>query len=124
GLGTRRVLRIEQGAEVTANALFDRTKPGFGAYGLDGGLQGGPAAILVRRAGDDTFRTFSEVFGTVSPSKFTNIRLTEGDEVLIASPGGGGYGDPEARDPERVAEDVDQGFVSEAAAREIYGAGS
>ena len=97
GLGTRRILRVGQGAEVTVNALFDRTKPGFGAYGLDGGGTGGPAAILVKRAGEQEFRTFSEVFGTVSPSKFTNIVLREGDEVLIASPGGGGYGHPRAR---------------------------
>jgi N-methylhydantoinase B len=122
GLGTRRVLRVEPGAEVTVNALFDRTKPGFGAYGLDGGHKGSGAAILVRRAGDDDFRTFSEVFGTVSPSKFTNIVLTEGDEVLIASPGGGGYGDPRERDRSRVVEDVEQGFVSASAARDIYGA--
>jgi N-methylhydantoinase B/oxoprolinase/acetone carboxylase alpha subunit len=122
GLGTRRILRVAAGAEVTVNALFDRTKPGFGAYGLDGGHKGNQAAILVKRAGDDTFRTFSEVFGTVSPSKFTNIVLTEGDEVLIASPGGGGYGDPRERDRARVAEDVEQGFVSASAARDIYGA--
>jgi N-methylhydantoinase B len=122
GLGTRRILRVEPGAEVTVNALFDRTKPGFGAYGLDGGQQGAGAAILVKRAGDDVFRTFSEVFGTVSPSKFTNIVLTEGDEVLIASPGGGGYGDPRERDGTRMAEDVEQGFVSAGAARDIYGA--
>jgi len=121
GLGTRRILRVEPGAEVTVNALFDRTKPGFGAYGLDGGSKGGAAAILVKRAGDSAFRTFSEVFGTVSPSKFTNIVLTEGDEVLIASPGGGGYGEARERDPERVAEDVQQGFVSASAARDIYG---
>ena len=75
---------------------------------------------MVKRAGEAEFRTFSEVFGTVSPSKFTNIVLREGDEVLIASPGGGGYGDAGERDPERVAEDVAQGFVSESAAREIY----
>jgi N-methylhydantoinase B len=124
GLGTRRVLRVEKGAEVTVNALFDRTKPGFGAYGLAGGGKGGPAAILVKRAGESEFRTFSEVFGTVSPSKFTNIVLGEGDEVLIQSPGGGGYGDPRERAPARVTEDVDQGFVSAAVAREIYGFGS
>ena len=121
GLGTRRILRVEPGAEVTVNALFDRTKPGFGAYGLDGGSKGGAAAILVKRAGDSAFRTFSEVFGTVSPSKFTNIVLTEGDEVLIASPGGGGYGEARERDRERVVEDVQQGFVSASAARDIYG---
>ncbi len=93
GLGTRRILRVQEGAEVTCNALFDRTKEGFGAFGLDGGGKGGRGAILVKRKGDSEFRTFSEVFGTVSPSKFTNIVLTGGDEVRIDSPGGGGYGD-------------------------------
>jgi N-methylhydantoinase B len=124
GLGTRRIMRVEQGAEVTVNALFDRTKPGFGAYGLEGGQKGGPGAVLVKRAGESDFRTFSEVFGTVSPSKFTNIVLHGGDEVLIASPGGGGYGSAHERDRGRVSEDVAQGFVSEAAAHEIYGLAS
>jgi 5-oxoprolinase (ATP-hydrolysing)/N-methylhydantoinase B len=121
GLGTRRILRVGAGAEVTCNALFDRTRPGFEAWGLSGGESGGRGAIRVRRRGDTEFRTFSEVYGTTSPSKFTNIVLEPGDEVLIDSPGGGGYGDPHERDPERVAEDVKQGFVSAAAARERYG---
>lgn len=120
GLGTRRVFRVEA-PEVTANALFDRTKDGFGAFGLDGGEAGALGAIRVKRAGDTEFRTFSEVYGTVSPSKFTNIRLLRGDEVLIESPGGGGFGAPTERDPERVADDVDQGFVSAGAARAHYG---
>jgi N-methylhydantoinase B len=34
---------------------------------------------------------------------------------------GGGYGDPLEREPDRVAEDVRQGYVTEAAARELYG---
>ena len=53
GLGTRRIMRVGEGAEVTANALFDRTKPGFGAWGLDGGGKGGRGAIRVKRRGDD-----------------------------------------------------------------------
>jgi N-methylhydantoinase B/oxoprolinase/acetone carboxylase alpha subunit len=120
GLATRRILRVERGAQVTANALFDRTKPGFGAWGLAGGGTGGPAAIKARRKGDREFRTFSEVFGTVSPSKFTNILLEEGDEVLIDSAGGGGYGDPSERDRGRVERDLFEGFVSPARARELY----
>ena len=36
-------------------------------------------------------------------------------------PGGGGYGDPFARDRAKVRRDVEEGFVSEAAAREAYG---
>lgn len=121
GLGTRRIMRVEEGAEVTANALLDRTKPGFGAFGLEGGGQGGRGAILVKRKGDTEFRTFSEAYGTASASKFTNIRLTGGDEVLIDSPGGGGYGDPHAREPERLEHDVFEGFVSPEKAHELYG---
>jgi len=121
GLGTRRIMRIEPGAEVTVNALFDRTKPGFGAWGLEGGGKGGRGAVLVKRAGEREFRTFAEAFGTVSPSKFTNILLTGGDEVLIDSPGGGGYGDSTTRDRARVEEDLFEGFVTTQAARDLYG---
>jgi N-methylhydantoinase B len=121
GLGTRRIMRVERGAEVTVNALFDRTKPGFGAWGLEGGGKGGRAAIMVKRFDGTEFQTFSESFGTVSPSKFTNIVLREGDEVLIDSPGGGGYGDSKERDRARVEEDIFEGFITPEAAREIYG---
>ena len=121
GLGTRRIVRVTEGAEITANAVLDRTKPGFGAWGLEGDGLGGPGAIRVKRRGDTEFRTFSEVFGTDSPSKFTNVTLEPGDEVLIDSPGGGGYGDPGERDRDLVERDVHQGFVSAKRARELYG---
>ena len=121
GLGTRRIFRVEEGAVVTANALLDRTKPGFGAWGLAGGDTGGPGAILVKRAGDSEFRTFTDAYGTVSASKFTNIRLEPGDQVMIDSPGGGGYGDPQERDPGRLQHDLEEGFVSAGVARERYG---
>ena len=122
GLGTRRIMRVQDGVEITVNALFDRTKPGFGAFGLEGGGQGGYAAIKVKRSGESEFRTFTEAFGTVSASKFTNIVLRGGDEVLIESPGGGGYGDAHERDPERLARDLFEGFVSAGQARALYGA--
>ncbi len=121
GLGTRRVMRIAEGAEITVSALLDRTQPEFRPWGLDGGGSGGNAAILVKRAGESQFRTFPEAFGTASASKFTNIRLVAGDEVLLDSPGGGGYGDPRERDREAVRRDVAEGLVSARAAREVYG---
>jgi len=121
GLGTRRTMRVREGAEVTASALFDRTKGDFRAWGLEGGLPGGYGAIKVKRPGDTEFRTFSEVYGTVSPAKFTNVILQPGDEVMLDSPGGGGFGDPHDRDRDRLAHDVAEGIVSEQAARELYG---
>jgi N-methylhydantoinase B len=114
-------MRIGKGAEVTASALFDRTKGEFRAWGLEGGMPGGYGAIRVKRRGDTEFRTFPEVFGTVSASKFTNIVLTEGDEVLLDAPGGGGFGDPRERDRAAVARDLTEGIVSPEAARELYG---
>jgi N-methylhydantoinase B len=35
--------------------------------------------------------------------------------------GGGGYGDPKSRDPERVLQDVREGIVSRNRAEEVYG---
>ncbi len=118
GLATRRILEVVA-SEVTVSAMMDRVKEG--AWGLFGGEPGRCAAILVRRGGESDFKTFPEAFGTVSPSKFANIALTAGDEILIDSAGGGGYGPPREREPELVTRDVEQGFVSQGCARELYG---
>jgi N-methylhydantoinase B len=47
--------------------------------------------------------------------------LKKGDVVRFETGGGGGYGHPFDRDPDRVAEDVRGGFVSPAAAATDYG---
>jgi N-methylhydantoinase B len=44
-----------------------------------------------------------------------------GDVVVMQSAGGGGYGDPLARDPERVRADVRAGYVTRERARDRYG---
>ena len=69
---------------------------------------------------DDRWRTFSEVYGTASPNKFADIQIQAGDEVRIVSPGGGGYGPPERREPSEVLDDVREGLVSPEDAREVY----
>jgi N-methylhydantoinase B len=40
---------------------------------------------------------------------------------MMQSGGGGGFGDPMERDPELVAEDVREGYVSHAVAQNVYG---
>ncbi len=117
GLGIRRVFEVTCD-EVTVSALFDRMKDG--PWGLFGGAAGAPGGIFVRRAGEEDFRTFSEAFGTVSPSKFVNIRLKRGDRILIHSPGGGGYGAPHARAEPALSDDFADGFIS-ADGLEVYG---
>jgi N-methylhydantoinase B/oxoprolinase/acetone carboxylase alpha subunit len=88
-------------------------------WGVLGGKEGAVGGLWVRRAGQPAWRTFVEEFGTMSPSKFSGVILREGDQVKILMPGGGGYGEPFARDRDRVRRDVAEGFVSaEAAARD------
>ncbi len=50
-----------------------------------------------------------------------NKPLAPGDLVRVETSGGGGYGDPERRDPALVAADVRNGYVSRQAAETVYG---
>jgi len=49
------------------------------------------------------------------------VDLKAGDILTLYSSGGGGYGSVESRDRRLVAEDVEQGYVSPAAAARLYG---
>ena len=117
GLSTRRELTV-LAPEIHLSVFMDHVK--VGAWGLFGGLPGRTANVLVKRVGDNAFRPFTEAFGTISPSKFANIRLKAGDQVLLESAGGGGYGDPTSRPRTLVECDVAEGFVSADAAKELY----
>ncbi len=54
-------------------------------------------------------------------AKIFGVRLKQGDAYLMQSGGGGGFGDPYERDPALVARDVAEGYVSAAAALDLYG---
>ena len=118
GLGGERIVTITA-PRITVSALFNRMT--VSPFGLFGGKEGGRSGIYVKKEGDDRFRTFQEVFGTLSPSKFSGITLKKGDQVRIVFPGGGGYGEPGDRERALVQEDVAVGFVSQEAAMEAYG---
>lgn len=53
--------------------------------------------------------------------KSNGTPLNSGDVLETTFTGGGGYGDPLARDPERVARDVTNRYVSREAAASLYG---
>lgn len=61
--------------------------------------------------------------GWVPPmrSKAERIAIRAGDTVTLASPGGGGYGDPLARELAEVEQDLNFGLISQAAAEQTYG---
>lgn len=68
--------------------------------------------------------TYQDADGEHHPpmaSKMVGIKLERGRRVRLETPGGGGYGDPFARDPQRVADDVRRGFVSREQALSDYG---
>lgn len=90
-------------------------------YNIDGhhspprGVQGGrpaePSAAYKRDAD-----------GTLAPLETVGrADLQPGERVVSVASGGGGYGDPLERDPARVADDVEQGWISPERAREVYG---
>jgi N-methylhydantoinase B/oxoprolinase/acetone carboxylase alpha subunit len=118
GLGIERVMEVG-GDVITVSALADRAKRP--PWGLWGGGPGSMTRIELQRPTDAGFRSFQDHYGLVSPSKFTNVRLTRGDRVRLLSPSGGGYGDPLERDPQRVLADVREGFVSVESAERLYG---
>ena len=118
GLGCERILTMEVD-EVTVSALFNRML--VDPFGIHGGKPGANSGIFVRLAGEESWSTFSEKFGTMSPSKFSNILLHRGDQVMVVAPGGGGWGDPLERPAGRVLADVAEGLVSVEGARRDYG---
>jgi N-methylhydantoinase B len=76
----------------------------FAPFGVNGG---GPGATNRFAWTDET--------GTHEPpmaSKVVGVSLPTGGRVRLETPGGGGWGDPAARDPEARARDVRRGFVS------------
>jgi N-methylhydantoinase B len=83
------------------------------APGLDGGLPGGRALLLIE-PGTPKERLL--------PTATTALPMTTGLGVRMETPGGGGFGDPAARDLHALAADILDGKVSRAAAERDYGA--
>jgi N-methylhydantoinase B len=109
GLGLERVVHVL--APVTFNSQIDRAhcKP----WGLEGGLDATGNEIAVKRNG-----TWKADFPN---AKAFLVALKAGDEYRLRSGGGGGYGPPWERPPEKVQEDVRQGYVTADKAAELYG---
>jgi N-methylhydantoinase B len=81
------------------------------------GVQGGSPAALNRF----TWITAAGIGEPALASKVTHVRIAKGERVRLETPGGGGYGDPLARDPAQVARDVRLGYVTTASAEDKYG---
>ena len=93
--------------------------------GLAGGLPGAANDYVVYRGAENRPRMetdAADLAGNDEAVSFGVFQLDQRDAFYVRWDGGGGVGDPLARLPERVEDDVVAGLVSEAAASEIYGA--
>ena len=106
GLGQVMVLESAEGKPFTINMNYDRVR--FPARGRSGGSAGAAGEV---RLGS----------GTSLPGK-GRVTVPAGDHVIISMPGGGGFGDPKARELARIVNDVVDGFVSPEAAKHTYSA--
>ncbi len=108
GLGVRYAIQFYDDAPFLAIFGDGVVNPPFGLYG---GRPGATNRLVVNEgtAQEDAL-----------PAKGLR-QLKKGDTYTVYSSGGGGWGDPKERDPAAVLDDVRNGYVSAAAAGQVYG---
>ncbi|MCC6534389.1 MAG: hydantoinase B/oxoprolinase family protein [Burkholderiales bacterium] len=109
GQGVIRSFRIRSDG-TTFRTKGDRCKSR--PWGLFGGLEGAAGSFALNPG------TAEE---RALPSKSFNVAAKKHDVIAVWVPGSGGYGDPRARERERVVRDVLFGYVSRESAKTDYG---
>ncbi|MBX6740767.1 MAG: hydantoinase B/oxoprolinase family protein [Acetobacteraceae bacterium] len=105
GLGQVMEIGSREDAPFGIFARFERVQ--HPPRGREGGRPGAPGRLSLRS-------------GPVLRAKGFQV-VPKGDRLLVEMPGGGGFGDPFARDPALVARDVRYGYLSIEEARRDYG---
>jgi N-methylhydantoinase B len=108
GLGIRREYLNLEDARFSIRSMKHVIPPN----GCGGGKSGRPGDIWINPASKDAKRL---------PTRYADYPLKAGDVFRLDTPGGGGHGDPLAREAERVLIDVRDGNVSPEAAERDYG---
>ena len=106
GLGQVMEISHAGGEAFAVSKMFERVRNP--ARGRDGGGDGAAGRVHVPGVGE-----FRPKGREVVPS---------GRRIVLKTPGGGGLGDPARRSPERVREDVLDGYVTPGQAAKAYGA--
>ena len=109
GMGIELTIRVFAPDTVMTARGMERMQ--FRPWGRLGGLPGRPGTAVKNRG----------TAGATPTGRIDELLLQPGDTMTFLSQGGGGYGDPHARDPMRVLSDVRRGLVSVESAREDYG---
>lgn len=105
GLGQRMEIENREPAAFGIQARFERGE--YPARGRSGGAPGGLGRLSL---------------GSGAAMKVKGFQvIPAGDRLIVEMPGGGGYGDPFARDPALVARDLRYGLIEAAQAEAEYG---
>jgi len=104
GLGQVMEFEHARGKDMVASKMFDRIQ--HPARGRDGGRDGGKGAV-----------TLSD--GSVLNGMGRDV-IPGGKRLVVETPGGGGIGDPSARDHDAVRRDLRKGFISRDEATKVY----
>jgi N-methylhydantoinase B len=123
----RSFLRDTEGAGRTTGAPSTRVE--FGPLGgaldigyLSDGHVNPPAGVRGGTAGGAADQYLIKANGEVEAlPACAMVHVEQGQRIVAISCGGGGYGDPHARAPEKVRDDVAASLISEARARSVYG---
>lgn len=109
GLGLRRDIEV-RADEVRITLRSERQV--IPAFGLEGGQPGALGEFILNPGtpGEEKLPIF-----------VTNRRFVRGDVISILTPGGGGYGDPKERPRELIEDDLRCGYITPAAAQDLYG---
>lgn len=113
GFGLEYELELRRG---TARASFVMDHGLYGPQGVLGGSDGAPNEVSVWR---DGYRYTPEHL-----SKEQDIPLKAGDRVHVRTPGGGGYGNPQARKHDAIKRDIELGYYQPAEAEDLFGSPS
>jgi N-methylhydantoinase B len=118
GMGARLQFRFKGSAELS----IETSRTIEGSSGVEGGM-----TSAVQKLYKVTTGGANEVIGgwcedgTWKNPLLASYRFQPGESFRIETTGGGGWGNPKQRAPEKVREDVLDGYVSIDAAREHYG---
>ena len=106
-------LSLEREYELLENATVIRRydKSRFPPGGVNGGKAGRGAGFVIRLGTEREY---------VTPAS-GRYEMTAGERIRLQSAGGGGCGDPRARDPAALARDVTEGYVTAEGAAKDYG---
>jgi N-methylhydantoinase B len=112
GFGIQYSIELRRG-EAQASFVMDHGR--VGPQGVLGGQDGAPNTVTVWRN--------NEPYIPPHLSKDQGIAIKAGDRVDVATPGGGGFGEPSKRSAESIQQDLEYGYYTKEEINEAYGTG-